>query len=1410
LDVVASQLQEGLPSPPGYVLRRVLLVNYWHFDYLDLVVPHGRLFLLGENGSGKSTILGATLPLLLDGVIRPERLDTFGSTHRHIDHYVLGQPATGAHYQRRTSVAALEFARPGVPPADGAGTPPPLALDGAPLPTYLTIGVCFAGNVDSPDPVRPYRFILTDGKRLGFDLPLLDRQKRVYDSLYLRSILREHGVVAERQSEYRDLVARYLFGFADAGALDHLVEVLLLLRRPGLSNELRTFGEVYEYLKRALPKLPDEVTRTTTEAFGRIDDLRLQERRLTRQAEACSRVHQADLALARARLRQRAFPVVSVGEETQRRAAVRRARQANLERTARAHSDAEHAEAVVRQELAAARRSRDDLEASARGAEASELNRWLQAAEAERDLRRQLLNERSGVVAALQRDLDQIERRLMSRRREWQDQHRIVGAALDQLRERAGLASWPATEELVAELAVQFGALRLAEPRPRSALDHLQAALDQPLRERIVDRSQRLESLEMLVAEVERLVAATEGARQRLDLRGREAATARRHAAAAEAALQERWTGLADLVARIRPLADEAGLGDTVVGLAAAVAGREREDVVGAVERVERAARAQSERTDESVSQLNRQLGEQRKRLQEITDDLARLEADADLEPLRSPHRAAARRALAELGLPARPLYALLDFAPGLTDESRGQVERFLLDAGFLDALVLPRSSREAEALLRERGFADCWIEVGLGEGDAATPPATSPETPGFGALIADPAIDDPVWREAGQRALLSVLGRVGRNDTVAGITGDGVWWHGLLRGTGGTGATPGFIGLANRRQRRQTAIEQHRGERQLLLDAIATAEAALACLRGERARREETVQAVRSLADDRALTEAAARFAERRRQVEGAERALGEATSELAGAEERQARQQASVAEHAPSLVGEVAPDRSRVRIVLRALEAMEGPRQAALTRLERLRSIEIEQSDDLGEQATRNEQLRQATAQRDEAVRLLGQAERQVGDLRARLTSDELRAFQIRLDQAHQKVGELEGAQLQKVQQLGSLGAEVESLRVAVLDASASLAEAEGELAAAIAGLTGLLEENPDLLDDDADPSDLPAVAQRWCASGTPLAALNHEAEQAREERRAAFDEERANLVDYNLAIVAPRDRVVAQRSAQVEESLADIVRAIQTQIADTQLLLNAEEERLFKDYLCDAGLNAIHRAVQQAEGLVYQINAILRRTLLGGERYELQLEHAERSPDATPLARHHALFRKDPLAITEDERRVLFEAVRSAVSQAHRRSTEEGRAFADLLGEAFDYREWYTLHLLVTDATGHRQRISSRTARTRSGAQQLFALYVPLFAALAALYQSAEPWAPRLFVMDEAFDKVSEDNIAILLRFLVDLDFQWVVASPRLSGAGRADLPACADWQLVHNPTEQLAQAIPFLYWQGEATE
>ena len=106
----ADLLQRLPDGPPGYRLRRVILTNFWLYDHQEFEIPHGRLFLAGENASGKSTVLMAAIPLALDGDYRPERIDTFGIREKRIDYYVIGSKESATPFVRdqRTSYIALE------------------------------------------------------------------------------------------------------------------------------------------------------------------------------------------------------------------------------------------------------------------------------------------------------------------------------------------------------------------------------------------------------------------------------------------------------------------------------------------------------------------------------------------------------------------------------------------------------------------------------------------------------------------------------------------------------------------------------------------------------------------------------------------------------------------------------------------------------------------------------------------------------------------------------------------------------------------------------------------------------------------------------------------------------------------------------------------------------------------------------------------------------------------------------------------------------------------------------------------------------------------------------------------------------------------------------------------------------
>ena len=1398
LDQIVARLERSIAGPSGYVMRRLLLVNYWHFDYEELVIPHGRLFLLGDNGSGKSTILGATLPLLLDGLVRPERLDTFGNNQRRIDYYVLGHnPTGGVEYQRRTSYVALEFAwhDQEVGAVDRTGGHPP----------FLTIGVCFAGRAGGDELVHPHRFVITSGKRLGIDIPLKSDDGKVYDAAYFRTIVKEHGVVAERQSDYRDLVARHLFGYEDPAVLDRLIDVLLLLRQPGLSNEIRTFDEVYNYLKRALPPLPAEVTKTTTEAFERIDGLRQMGYRLGRQAAAAQRIHEVDLDLARAKLRQRAWPVIVAERGVGRARADIQLARGDLERAERRFAEIQGEHERITQDHLAAESDVAELSASTRAQDLAAIELALTQAEEKVGFTRRLLEQHESGLAEAHQALTERRSSLETQRENWRRHGQSAEQHLTQLDRLAGLGRWPAAQSWVTRAFQALAATLGTGSSAERAIDELPLpAPENDLLPLIQERRQQVLALQQAHDGHERALLAESEAKRRHDDR-------RQAAAAADAALADARRGLAShwtaLVAGLGRLAEGSAAGTflSLDGLVAAAARQARAELTDALATLQKDTAEHTDRLARRVEQVSGELGQFGKQIDDLVRQLAVREAEADLTPARLPHRELARAALRDAGIDARPLYSLVDFAPDLALELQGPVERMLADAGLLDALVLRGSDDAAAAeVLGASGLADCRLDL-----SGSRPAATA-----LGQVLAvEGTITDSAWRAIGERVLGSIgLAAIGGSQfaAMAWLRPDGVWRHGLLAGQAGTGGPLGFVGATRRAARRQREIDalhdelrQRRSNHDELVNRRGL-------LRRDLEGLQLAVRAVERAADLTDIVSGETRVHERERANADLKIQELAVASDLSEATRRRQELAGEIGE-AMRILGASEPNRGLVASAERSLEGMASETRSLQNDVERLADIAIAMGQLHLEIARIDGRARLARGAVADARGEKDAADEALGRARQRLKDGDLEKFSGQLAVARDREARLRRALLAKSEEIGVRKTEVARERDSLIAVEARVVEAERGRSLAVLALDQLVQLNPDALAGavPSEEAETIALAAILCPPETTEArAFDRQAEAARDSRRRVFDEERGELVDFDLSIAEDeRDRVVVRIAQSPEGPLVILLETIQQRLRENDLLLNAEEERLFKDYLADTGLTAIHRSVQNADGLIARMNQILERTLLGRERYELRMEHrADRLDQLTPLARHHALFRKDPQAISDEERRVLFEAVRGTVTDARRRMDEGEGDFAELLAKAFDYREWFSLSMFVTDATGQRHRISSRMARTRSGAQQLFALYVPLFAALAALYESAATWAPHLFAMDEAFDKISEDNVTILLRFLVDLRFQWIVASPRLSGAGREVLPACADWQLYHNAIDKLAQAFPVLYSDG----
>ncbi|MCL2322806.1 MAG: hypothetical protein FWC47_11975, partial [Oscillospiraceae bacterium] len=81
--------------------------------------------------------------------------------------------------------------------------------------------------------------------------------------------------------------------------------------------------------------------------------------------------------------------------------------------------------------------------------------------------------------------------------------------------------------------------------------------------------------------------------------------------------------------------------------------------------------------------------------------------------------------------------------------------------------------------------------------------------------------------------------------------------------------------------------------------------------------------------------------------------------------------------------------------------------------------------------------------------------------------------------------------------------------------------------------------------------------------------------------------------------------------------------------------------------------------------------------------------------------------------------------------------------------------------------------KKELTDRVFYRLSGGERAMAMYVPLFAAVYARYESAEPDALRIISLDEAFAGVDDVNIGSMFKLLEDLDLNYLINSQVLWG-------------------------------------
>jgi hypothetical protein len=1426
----AQMLQQSAGGPPGYRLSRIILTNFWLYEHQEFEIPHGRLFLAGDNRSGKSTVLTAAITLALDGDYHPERIDTFGKREKRIDYYILGSSESNTPFTRepRTSYIGLEFEWCDI-------DQPPFASELRALwergeyqqARYITIGIAFHGNRNNTNPITALRFIITDGKRLEYDIPTLVTSRegqRASDLKTFKKTLNEHGQTFDTQYEYEQKVSQYLFNFANVSDFRRLIRQLLYLRQPNL-NSVLSLESVRTVLDQSLPSIPNDLIQhaaTTLELMGSLQE------EIERRKKAYSAVEKLHLAqqvvtVAKARIAACAYVQAQMQANAAQNDVVRLKRNIT-----RAENELERHQTRINE----LEREQDELTGAISALEGSE---GLQAARrlsqihetvnaSERDLgeKRQILDD-----ATLHRE--EIEQELQTQSAEFTQSHRQSEQLLSSmcvLTEQK--ASWQLAADQLIEALDQLKRFTLDAATPNIQL-RVSSLLDVSLQERL----SWLRTLRQYHHEIEQASTQLQAAQQQetraydaLDTVNRQFDSEREQTQLAQQDLADsldilldesdwntEFTNLHEQAAQTWNEAQPPR--ETVAQIGALL--QEYERIIG---QIIDALKASQQHIQQQLATARQHQGEKTQQARQARRAYELKLQEPEYVPERSEHRKKARACLEAKGINALPLYMLLDFTPDIDSLSplAGGIEYLLEDAGLLDALVvLDADVAAADTILAEAGLSDCRLDIQRlisAQGQQAS--RDTEQSSATQLLQIDPAVHDilsentPSWTET-VNALLHTIERtiypelLQRDQTAQAAH----WTHGLLTGSVGEGSAR-CIGKATR-------IREQQAEQQRLRQQWETFEQELEQINHQIEELTQQQQQQEELRERMGNILKESKIEAQYTTLQGTLNTLQKAEQHYRNVrnEAQTMRQQIAILktrlQREAADVFHFASDSEKVEQAYEATNQLINEQKILSSYAERLLAV--------WQRYKRTEnQLGQAKGAEMRAEVSKRRAEQPLAQAKAELAMLEKMLHEAEQGGLDALLAQLEGFQTR----LSNLPEELQKTREQRTRAESNLENSDADYTKAQEVRDTTQRQCTDSYNDffsllQSYPVEMLLDTQQQLNTKTSLetvqAFLIQPLEPQEEDYLTRKNElERyANVVQSDLyRIYSEVINLLHEYGPQVDEqgiirfvnaeqaNASELLARLGEEIQHHEQLLDVRERELFQNFLLEEMADTVGRHITDAEAWVARMNAVLGQSPLVGEYYHLKwvYKQQDRNHPGNALAQYHDLLRRQTQTFKQEEIDALVYAFRQEINALRaQQQVVSDATFAETLAQIFDYRTWFQFELYITRDDGSQQHLTNRFLKKGSGAEQYVTLYVPFFAALSALYESAGKGAPRLIALDEAFDKVSVENTRKLLKFLSSQHFQWIMTGPRVTGEG-TEIPACVKYTMFCQKEQELA--------------
>ncbi len=1341
-----------------WVPSRVGIVNVWRY-YDEVFTFHdGRLLLRGPNGSGKSKALELLLPFLFDANLRASRLSTFGTGERTMHWNLMGE---GTSATTRVGYVWLEFSSGEASPGQG----------------WFTCGCRLQASTHTSTVHADY---FVTSQRIGQPdgLNLVSETGQPLSKAVLAEAIGEHGVLHGNAGDYRTAVRQTLFPGLSEPRYDALITALLQLRMPKLSQRLDP-ALLSGLLSRALPPLGQQEIADLAEGFERLDQQRERLAALDAEVETTRVLADRQRTYVRRVLRSASAAVISATSVMDTLTRTARLSAEEYERVADRKTTSQQAIGELRTEIGNCDAQIDGMTESEAYKQGRELD----------GLRRRVATERSRATSLL---ADAGLRRSQA------------DADAAQVQEADRACGQRAENVLALESEARHAAVRAAMASVHDELAQTteggQAQARQLLRAAVQARIDQIAAVRKALDDHDRAVTRRADAETNLEeLRTVfTAARDRREAAAGDyaAALDELTARLAQWMADCRELRfDDPVLAkgdDPLTTPAEAVLGQAESepDLLALIDRV--AARANEEITRaETIVKGQRDAAAAMQ--DELAEEVSELRSRRDRPPKPPATRTADRAAMA-----GAPFWRIVDFGPAVPGHVQGPIEAALMAAGLLDAWVGPAGQVQGHDT-----FAD---------------PAMLAPVPGRSlADVLIPEPDSPVPVEIVRR-LLSAIAYDERLPLghPAGIGADGTWRLGNAHGSWRQDH-PAHIGASARERARQERLRELAKEIDSIEQVIAGFDADLAALRARR----DTIAGERAIRPGhQGLTEAA--------------QALTRADSDLAAADTSVRRAIAIVKTRSDEVMLELRrltalasehrlPTEAQALGTLSAaigsfqrqaenwldeFSALASARQVLATlvdRAERSAALAVQRENEADEAQAGHEQLAakltavEATVGADyrEVLAKLDATRRNRADRNARLE-----ATQAELLQLSERLGQLESARVsdatardKAVADRDAAAARFRHLASGTLAVDSQLSTQAG--AVGVAGAAGVIAAS------DGVRAALEAarqVAAAWPNIPYEASDLGTAFGRVSEAFHAATSKLSARA-DLNLE--ADGDvQVFTAVIDGVRVGAAELLSRLKEDADRSRLEITEREHELFDRTLTGDTRRHLADRIRQANDLVDRMNTRLERVRTASKlAVRLVWQVAPDLPAGTKAARD--LLLKDPVRLTEADRDALHLFFRERIEQAKADNT--AASWEQQLEQVFDYTSWHRFDVKIDRSNGAGwQLLTKKLHGALSGGEKAIALHLPLFAAVAAHYQTV-PQGPRLILLDEVFVGVDTSNRGQVFALLAALDLDLMLTSDH-EWCTYAELGGIGIHQLITDSDGDDAVTTARFTWNG----